>query len=135
MIRLGQELRVEDWLRQGLIGLACEICKNDTKPAEVINGQSVFIKDKWFHVANLFYLCQKSYKASPQGSIICCDNRIGTDYNSVACGSCGRYWNNASIAKLVDEVFSAELAKARGDLLPQAAAITPPKVNKASSSS
>lgn len=117
MIWLGQELAVEDWLRQGLIGLASEVCQNDIKPIEILNGKPVFIKDEWTYLANLFYLCQKSYKASPQGRAICCGSWIGPYHGSDVCGSCRKFWNNVSIAQLVDEVFSAELAKARNEPL------------------
>lgn len=113
MIRLGQELGVEDWLRQGLIGLAYEVCQSDLKPVDVMNGGAVFIKDEWTHIANLFYLCQKSYKANPQGRVICCSNWTGPHHGSDVCRYCGKFWNNASITLLVDEVFSAELAQAR----------------------
>jgi len=115
MIRLGQELSQEDWLRQGLIGLAAEICKNDLKPADVVGNQTIFVENEWAHVANIFYLCQKFFKANPQGYIICCGTYVGPNYSTYTCTACLKFWKHDFLAQLVDDVFSAELAKARSD--------------------
>lgn len=134
MIRLGQELAVESWLRQGLIDMASEICKKDLKPAEVVAEGPIFVNNEWAHVANMFWLCQKVFKTNSQGYVICCGNYVGPNYSTHACANCGKFWQQDSLAKFVDEVFSVELATARNEP-PTPAVVAPSGVSGRASSS
>jgi hypothetical protein len=135
MIRLGQELSVEDWLRQGLVGLAGEICKNELKPTDVVvvGERPIFVGNEWAHVANMFYLCQKVFKNHTQGYVVCCGNYVGPNYSTYTCGNCGKFWQHDSLTQLVNDVFSVELATARND--PPLAANEPSGTNGPAASS